>query len=403
MSLSRRSFVRTLGAGAAATWVASRGREGSLFEPLFAEQGIQPTAGPAPSIILSSNENPLGCHKDVLAAVRGAFGEAGRYPFATAEEVSQLIAKKYGVKRENVLLGSGSTQILRTATHVFTTKTAGLVAPAPAYEECADYARLMGHPLTAVKLTDKLYMDLDAMQAAAKGAGLVFYCNPNNPVATAISGSDTKAYIAALMKASPTTTVLVDEAYLEYATMSSYETMIPLALENPRVVVARTFSKCYGMAGLRLGFAIGHKDTIAKMADWDGVGNISVLGLAGGRAALNITPDVPRGREEAQRRSPRVHTEVVPGSRVRAHRFADQLHVREHQAPRSGIPRGVPRGRRARSRATSRPTRRRTAASRWARWPRCRRPSRCSTRCSPSRRPLRPSRRSTHHARRVHS
>lgn len=290
MSLSRRSFVRTLGAGAAATWVASRGREGSLFEPLFAEQGIQPTAGPAPSIILSSNENPLGCHKDVLAAVRGAFGEAGRYPFATAEQVSQLIAKKYGVKRENVLLGSGSTQILRTATHVFTTKTAGLVAPAPAYEECADYARLMGHPLTAVKLTDKLYMDLDAMQAAAKGAGLVFYCNPNNPVATAISGSDTKAYIAALMKASPTTTVLVDEAYYEYATMSSYETMIPLALQDPRVVVARTFSKCYGMAGLRLGFAIAHKDTIAKMAAWDGVGNISVLGLEGGRAALNIEP-----------------------------------------------------------------------------------------------------------------
>ncbi len=290
MSLSRRSFVRTLGAGAAATWVASRGREGSLFEPLFAEQGIQPTAGPAPSIILSSNENPLGCHKDVLAAVRGAFGEAGRYPFATAEEVSQLIAKKYGVKRENVLLGSGSTQILRTATHVFTTKTAGLVAPAPAYEECADYARLMGHPLTAVKLTDKLYMDLDAMQAAAKGSGLVFYCNPNNPVATAISGSDTKAYIAALMKASPTTTVLVDEAYYEYATMSSYETMIPLALENPRVVVARTFSKCYGMAGLRLGFAIAHKDTIAKMAAWDGVGNISILALQGAKAALALPP-----------------------------------------------------------------------------------------------------------------
>ena len=292
MSLSRRSFVQTLGAGAAATWVASRGREGSLFgvEPLSA-QGLQPAPGPVPSIILSSNENPLGTHKDVLAAIRAAaFPEVNRYPFATADEVMELLAKKNGVKKENVLLGSGSTQLLRTATHVFTSKTAGLVAPLPAYEECADYARLMGHPLTGVKLSEKLYMDLDAMQAAAKGAGLVFYCNPNNPVATAINGSDTKAYLATLQKNSPNTTVLVDEAYFEYGTMAGYETMIPVAVANPRVIVARTFSKCFGMAGIRMGYAIGHKDTIAKMAAWDGPGSISMIALQGAKAALGIDP-----------------------------------------------------------------------------------------------------------------
>jgi histidinol-phosphate aminotransferase len=285
MSLSRRSFVQTLGAGAAGVWITSRGREASLFA-----QGLQPPPGPPPSVILSSNENPLGCHKDVLAGVQASFGEAGRYAFATADDVAALVAKKCGVKRENVLLGSGSTQILRTCTHVFTSKTAGLVAAIPAYEECADYARLMGHPLTGVKLTSDLKMDLDALQAASKGAGLIFYCNPNNPVATAVSGSDTKAYLATLMKQSPNTTVLVDEAYYEYATAPGYETMIPLAVENPRVVVARTFSKCFGMAGLRIGFAIGHRDTIAKMADWDGMGNISLLGLEGARAALAV-PD----------------------------------------------------------------------------------------------------------------
>jgi len=285
MSLSRRSFVHTVGAGAAGLWISSRGREAGLFEsePLFAQ-------GPSPSIIISSNENPLGCHPDVLAGVRRSFTEAGRYPFATADEVSEMVAKKHGVKRENVLLGAGSTQILRTSTHVFTTKTAGLVAPIPAYEECADYARLMGHPLTGVKLTPDLRMDLDALQSAAKGAGLVFYCNPNNPVATAVNGSDTKTYLATLLKASPNTTVLVDEAYFEYATMPGYETMIPLAVNNPRVIVARTFSKCFGMAGLRIGYAIGHKDTIAKMAAWDATGQISVLGLEGARAALNV-PD----------------------------------------------------------------------------------------------------------------
>ena len=288
MSLSRRSFVQTLGVGAAGAWIGSRGREGSLFGSDLYAQGIQPVQGPAPSVILSSNENPLGCHKDVLAGVRGAFTEAGRYPFATAEEVSELVAKKHGVKRENVLLGSGSTQILRTSTHVFTSKTAGLVAAIPAYEECADYARLMGHPLTGVKLTSDLKMDLDALQTASKGAGLVFYCNPNNPVATAVSAADTRTYLASLMKASPNTTVLVDEAYFEYATNPAYETFIPAAVENPRIVVARTFSKCFGMAGLRIGYAIGHKDTIRKMADWDGVAAINVMGLNGARAALNV-------------------------------------------------------------------------------------------------------------------
>ena len=290
MSLSRRSFVQTLGVGAAGAWIGSRGREGSLFGSDLYAQGIQPVQGPAPSVILSSNENPLGCHKDVLAGVRGSFTEAGRYPFATVEEVSELIARKHKVKKENVLLGSGSTQILRTSTHVFTSKTAGLVAAIPAYEECADYARLMGHPLTGVKLTSDLKMDLDALQTASKGAGLVFYCNPNNPVATAVSAADTRTYLASLMKASPNTTVLVDEAYFEYATNPAYETFIPAAIENPRIVVARTFSKCFGMAGLRVGYAIGHKDTIAKMANWDGSGSLSVMGLQGARAALNV-PD----------------------------------------------------------------------------------------------------------------
>ncbi|MCC7034294.1 MAG: aminotransferase class I/II-fold pyridoxal phosphate-dependent enzyme [Acidobacteria bacterium] len=286
MSLSRRSFVQTLGVGGAGLWITARGREASLFA-----QGIQPLAGPPPSVILSSNENPLGCHKDVLAAIKGAaFPEAGRYPFATAAEVTELLAKKHGVKPENVLLGSGSTQILRTCTHVFTSKTAGLTATIPAYEECADYARLMGHPITGVKLDANLKMDLDAMQQGSKGAGLVFFCNPNNPVATAVSGSDTRTYLDTLMKASPTTTVLVDEAYFEYGTMPGYETMIPLAVTNPRVVVARTFSKCFGMAGLRMGYAVAHRDTIKKMADWDSVGNISVMALQGAKAALAV-PD----------------------------------------------------------------------------------------------------------------
>jgi histidinol-phosphate aminotransferase len=127
---------------------------------------------------------------------------------------------------------------------------------------------------------------------SSKGGGMVFFCNPNNPVATAVDGKTTRDFIAALGKSSPATTTLVDEAYFEYATMPGYETMIPLAIENPRVVVARTFSKAFGMAGLRIGYAVGHRDSIAKMRTWDADGAINVLGLSAARAALTQDPSI---------------------------------------------------------------------------------------------------------------
>jgi histidinol-phosphate aminotransferase len=294
MSLSRRRFVQTMGAGAAGLWVAGRGREAALFdlgfEPLLA-QARTPADGP---MILASNENPLGPGRAVLDAVRAGFGEIGRYQFATTAEVSELIAKKHGIKPENVLLGSGSTQILRSTTHIFCSKTAPLIAPMPAYEECAGYAALMGYPVRTVKLTPppELKMDIAALLDASKGGGMVFFCNPNNPVATAVDGKTTRDFISALAKSSPETTTLVDEAYFEYATMPGYETMIPLAVDNPRVVVARTFSKCFGMAGLRIGYAVGHRDSIKRLRDWDADGAVNVLGLSAARAALTQSPDI---------------------------------------------------------------------------------------------------------------
>jgi histidinol-phosphate aminotransferase len=291
MSLSRRRFVQTVGAGAAGMWVAGRGREAGLFD--FGFEARLNAQGSSP-MILASNENPLGPGRAVLDSVRAGFGELGRYQFATAAEVTELIAKKHGIRSENVLLGSGSTQILRTTTHVFCSRTAPLVAPIPAYEECAGYAALMGYPVRTVKLTPapELKMDVPALLDASKGGGMVFFCNPNNPVATAVDGKTTRDFISALAKSSPTTTTLVDEAYFEYATMPGYETMIPLAINDPRVVVARTFSKAYGMAGLRMGYAVGHRDAIKKMRDWDAEGAVNVLGLNAARAAITQSDDV---------------------------------------------------------------------------------------------------------------
>jgi histidinol-phosphate aminotransferase len=292
MALSRRGFVQAAGIGSAAAltgaWVAARGREASLWSALA------PTLeAVAPGMIcLSSNENPLGPGKTVMKAVRAAFGEGGRTPGRYSSSGGDLIdatAKKLGVKPENIVLGCGSTQILRTATHLFTAKEKALVGTIPTYEECAGYAEMMGHPVRSVALDADFKMDLGKMADAARGAGLVFYCNPNNPTATYVGAKATRDFLAKVNRESPDTTILVDEAYFDYVTDGDHDTHIALAVENPRVVVARTFSKAYGMAGLRLGYAVGHPDTIKKMRDWDagtGMSSLNVLALHAGIAAI---------------------------------------------------------------------------------------------------------------------
>jgi histidinol-phosphate aminotransferase len=292
MALTRRGFVQSVGVGAASaltgSWIASRGREHTIwsaFEPTL--QAIEPGV-----ICLASNENPVGPGRTVIRAVRDAFGEGGRTPgrySSAAGDLIDAIAKKQGVKPDNVVLGCGSTQILRTATHLFTAKDKALVGTIPTYEECAGYAEMMGHPVRPVALDGEFRMDLDKIAGAARGAGLIFYCNPNNPTATYVGAKATRDFLAKVNRESPDTTILIDEAYFDYVTDPDHATHIPIAVDNPRVVVARTFSKAYGMAGLRLGYAIGHVDTIKKMRDWDagsGLSSLNVLALHAGLAGI---------------------------------------------------------------------------------------------------------------------
>jgi histidinol-phosphate aminotransferase len=292
MTLSRRNFVRTVGIGAAGalttSFIGARGRENFIWSALEA-----PLEAAAPgTIIISSNENPMGPGPKVLDAIKAAFGADGSRPgrySGTARDLIDALAKKHGVKPENIVLGCGSTQILRNVTHNFTAKDKPLVATIPTYEECADYATLMGNKVVGVPLDSEFRPDLDRFADMARGAGLVFYCNPSNPSSTYVGAGATRDFLAKLNSQSPETTILVDEAYFEYVTNPDHETFIPLAVQNPRVIVARTFSKAYGMAGLRVGYAIGHADTIKKLAEWDagsGTSSMNVLALQGGIAAI---------------------------------------------------------------------------------------------------------------------
>jgi histidinol-phosphate aminotransferase len=289
MTLTRRNFVRTVGVGAAgaltSSFIGARGRENFVWSALEAPvHAVEPGM-----IVISSNENPMGPGPKVLEAIRAAFGADGSRPgrySGSARDLIDTLAKQHAVKPENIVLGCGSTQILRTVTHVFTAQDKPLVATIPTYEECAEYATLMRNQVIGVPLDSEFRPDLDRFADASRGAGLVFYCNPSNPSSTFVGARATRDFLAKLSSQSPGTTVLVDEAYFEYVTNPDHETFIPLAVQNPRVIVARTFSKAYGMAGLRIGYAVGHAETIKKLADWDAGSGTSSLNVLAMHAAI---------------------------------------------------------------------------------------------------------------------
>jgi histidinol-phosphate aminotransferase len=290
MALSRRQFVQTAGIGAGAALTSSvwgRGRENSVWSAFEAElQAVEKGV-----ICIASNENPVGPGKKVLDSLRGLLengAKPGRYSNQTGE-LTEAVCAHFKVKPENVLLSEGSTEILRAATQVYTSKSKALVGTIPTYEECAGYAELIGNQVRGVKLSSEFKIDLDPFLAQSKGAGLVFYCNPNNPTATYVGAKATRDFISKLNSASPETTILIDEAYFDYVTDPDHETHVPIAVENPRVIVARTFSKAYGMAGLRQGYAIAHPDTIKKLRPWvgsSGTGSLNVFGMAAATVAI---------------------------------------------------------------------------------------------------------------------
>jgi histidinol-phosphate aminotransferase len=313
MSVSRREFVTAVGTGAAAAGAAgagllslpiisARGREALYASQIIADRKADRRLAAAPGMIrIDSNENPVGPGKKALDAIRGHLNESNRYPVLSEDDVIATIAKLQGVATDQLILGCGSGELLRSAVHAFTSKDAAYVGAGPTFESPGEFAKFLGAPAKAVQVNSALGFDLDAMLSASRGAGLVYFCNPNNPTATVVSKSDTIAFIEKLNRLSPETTVMVDEAYFEYVADPGYGTVIPLAVNNPRVVVLRTFSKVFGMAGLRIGYAVGTAASMAKMKSWTLGSNVSQLTLVAANVALqdneHIAAEVKRNRE----------------------------------------------------------------------------------------------------------
>jgi histidinol-phosphate aminotransferase len=319
MLRSRRGFLDVLAGGRSgpdldtAAWLSARGHEDYQAQAAQA-RGTRPARPALPpgvkEIKISSNENPLGPGKAAIDAIVRQFPEAGRYPFnSTPNEgaLAQAIAAKFGVKPANIVLGAGSQEILKSAVRAFTSPTRALVTASPTFENCTGIAKRLNHPVVEVKVDSNFRLDLDGMAAAVKGAGLVFLNNPNNPTATVHGAKAVEDFVKRVRSESPDTVILIDEAYHDYVTDPAYKTAVPLALNTPNVFVARTFSKAYGMAGLRIGYAIGAENTVKPLARLKMPYNVSVFGIAASIAALNDTKHI----EDEKARNTEVRTFTV--------------------------------------------------------------------------------------------
>jgi len=292
ISISRRRFAQLLGAGAAA----------AIVKPALSFAG-EPAASPGTESVvrLSANENPYGPSPEALKAMNDAFGLACRYPDEQNDLLIEKLAKINGVNRDQVLLGDGSGEILKLCAETFTGSTtpnrkkAGrgtLVAADPTFEAILNHASVNGAEVVKVPLTGNFSHDLPKMAAAAK-QGLIYICNPNNPTASITPKNELSEFIA---KTPRQTMILVDEAYFHYADSPDYESVIPLVKNYSNLIVARTFSKIYGMAGLRCGYCVAQHDTIERMRPHQSWDSVNIMALAAAAASLDDPDQVANGK-----------------------------------------------------------------------------------------------------------
>src|SRR6059058_5036679 len=239
LSISRRKFAHLLGVGAAAAIVRPR-------ITIATESSTVPAPAKGGVVRLSANENPYGPSAKAHEAMKNAHPVSNRYPDEANDVLIDKIAKINGVNREQIVLGDGSGEILKICAETFTGPTQGkLIAADPTFESILEYSKANGAEVVKVPLTSSFAHDLSKMGAQK---GLIYVCNPNNPTASITPKNDLRGFIE---KTPPETIILVDEAYFHYADSPDYESVIPLVKDHPNLIVARTFSKIYGMAGLR--------------------------------------------------------------------------------------------------------------------------------------------------------
>ena len=285
---SRRQFARRVGIGLGAAVVAPR-----LLESVAEARKPPGLAGDV--IQLNANENPYGPSEKARAAMTKSQDVASRYPDEMESNVVDALAKLHSVRPENVVLGCGSGEILRMADMAFLTAGKRVVVAEPTFEAVLSYARVTRAEAVKVAQTTDFRHDLPAMaKACDERTGLVYVCNPNNPTGTIVTREELATFIQRVPR---TAVVLVDEAYHHFVEDTRYGSAIEWFGKAPNVIVVRTFSKVYGMAGMRLGYAVGDPERIGAMREhvtWNN-GNAAVLEAV--QASLADESHVPKHRK----------------------------------------------------------------------------------------------------------
>ncbi len=283
-AMTRRQFGAALGVAAGATLLE--------IGPGPRAAGASLALGLPPDMVqLNSNENPYGPSAPARKAMTLSQDVAGRYPDAMEDEVRNAIAKLHAVAPEQVVLGCGSSDILRMADAAFLSAGRTLVVAEPTFEAVLAYNRVIKAEPMKVPLDASFRHDLSAMAAACGvTTGMVYICNPNNPTGTIVSGEALAAFLSRVPSSVP---VLLDEAYHHFVEDPAYRSGLDLLASHPNLIVVRTFSKIYGMAGMRLGYAVAERSLSETLGRYASFSNTNAAVLAAALATLEDAGLVP--------------------------------------------------------------------------------------------------------------
>ena len=277
MPFSRRSFLRSAAMSSAAVAALPLLTEAQLAQ---AQRRLPHKAVPTGAVRIDANENPLGPCAAACTSITGLVREGGRYDSDLTEKLAQTFAAQEGLRPDHVAVYAGSSEPLHYSVLAFTSPERGYVTADPGYEAGMVAAGLNNAPIMKVPLTAAHAHDVKAMLAAGPRAGVFYICNPNNPTGTT---TPREQIDYALANKPVGSILLIDEAYIHFSDATS---AIDLVKADKDVIVLRTFSKLYGMAGVRCGLAIGRPDLLAKISYY-GMNPMPILAVAAATASLN--------------------------------------------------------------------------------------------------------------------
>jgi histidinol-phosphate aminotransferase len=289
---SRRNFLRYASLAAAATPILTEGH----FARAAQQQQVY-TFGvnhpmPADTVLINANENPLGPCKAACEAIAGIAHVGGRYDIYNHNEILiKQVASQLNLKPEYISVYPGSSEPLHYTVLAFTSPSHGLVTADPSYEAPMMGAMVTKAPIARVRLTADYAHDTAAMVKADPTAGVIYLCNPNNPTGTITSRKD---ILWALENKPAGSILLVDEAYIH---LSDAESVVDQVAAGKDLIVLRTFSKIYGMAGIRCGLALGRPDLLKKLESFNGQSAMPITALAAASASLNDASLIPERKK----------------------------------------------------------------------------------------------------------